>query len=190
VSGDAAVTASKWSESEAVVRARLGEAEALAALYHRHGQQLFGLAWWLTGSHADAEDVVQDLFVGLPEALRRYEERGRLEAWLRAVVVRLVLMRKRAERRRREVVLLPDDVRSAPPRVGCSTAPTSTPRSARSRTRCARCSCSGHSSRRRARSGEAHGRCAPPSERRKGPHSLAVHPEGRATQVRLSTRPF
>jgi RNA polymerase sigma-70 factor (ECF subfamily) len=121
VPGDEAVTASEWSESEAVARARLGEPEALAALYHQHGKQLFGLAWRLTGSRADAEDVVQDLFVGLPEALRRYEDRGRVEAWLRAVVVRLVLMRKRAERRRGEVDLLPDDARSVPPDGGVLT---------------------------------------------------------------------
>jgi RNA polymerase sigma-70 factor (ECF subfamily) len=108
------VTASQWSERESVVRARTGESEALAALYHRHGKRLFGLAWRLTGSRADAEDVVQDLFVGLPEALKRYEDRGRLDAWLRAVTVRLVLMRRRAERRRREVPLGPDDAKATP----------------------------------------------------------------------------
>ena len=116
--GDEAVTASEWSESEVVARARRGEPEALAALYHRYGKRVFGLAWRLTGSRADAEDVVQDLFVGLPEALKRYEDRGRLDAWLRAVVVRLVLMHKRSERRRREVALTPGDVRSAPPDGG------------------------------------------------------------------------
>jgi RNA polymerase sigma-70 factor (ECF subfamily) len=118
VPGDEAVTASQWSESEAVARARGGEPAALAALYHRHGKRLFGLAWRLTGSRADAEDVVQDLFVGLPGALKRYEDRGRLDAWLRAVVVRLVLMRRRAERRRREVALAPDDARATSPDRG------------------------------------------------------------------------
>jgi len=111
------VTASQWSETEAVARARRGEPEGLAALYHLHGARLFGLAWRLTGSRADAEDVVQDLFVGLPEALKRYEDRGRLGAWLRAVTVRLVLMRRRAERRRNEVVL-GADVAVRPPDGG------------------------------------------------------------------------
>jgi len=118
VSGNDAVTASQWSETEAVARARLGEPAALAALYHLHGPRLFGLAWRLTGSHADAEDVVQDLFVGLPEALKRYEDRGRLGAWLRTVTVRLVLMRRRAERRRGEVALGPDVAGSGPPDGG------------------------------------------------------------------------
>lgn len=96
-----------------MTRAREGEPGALAALYRRYARRLFGLAWRLTGSRADAEDVVQDLFVGLPEALRRYEDRGRFEAWLRAVTVRLVLMRRRGERRRKEVTLRPEVARSA-----------------------------------------------------------------------------
>ena len=63
------------------------------------------LAYRLTGSAEDAEDVVQDLFVGLPEGLQRYREEGRFESWLRRVTVRLALMRMRAGTRRREVDL-------------------------------------------------------------------------------------
>jgi len=53
----------------------------------------------------DAEDVVHDLFVGLPESIHKYHERGSLQGWLKRVVVRLALMRLRTTRRRREVVL-------------------------------------------------------------------------------------
>lgn len=48
---------------------------------------------------------MQDLFVGLPEALGRYEERARFEGWLRRIAVRLALIRMRAGRRRRETDL-------------------------------------------------------------------------------------
>jgi RNA polymerase sigma-70 factor (ECF subfamily) len=51
----------------------------------------------LLQSRADAEDVVHDVFVGLPEALRRYEERGALGAWLRTITARLALMRLREQ---------------------------------------------------------------------------------------------
>ncbi|MDQ3518993.1 MAG: sigma-70 family RNA polymerase sigma factor [Gemmatimonadota bacterium] len=44
----------------------------------------------------------RDIFLGLPDALKRYEERG-LESWLKRVTVRLVLTRQRAHQRRREV---------------------------------------------------------------------------------------
>ena len=54
------------------------------------------VAYRLLQSTADAEDVVHDVFVGLPEALRRYEERGALTAWLRTITARVALARIRA----------------------------------------------------------------------------------------------
>ncbi len=57
-------------------RARTGDPEALASLYRAHGAALYRLAYRLTGTSQDAEDVVHDVFVGLPEALGRYEERA------------------------------------------------------------------------------------------------------------------
>lgn len=90
---------------DVVTAARRGEGAALAALYREHGVAAFRLAYHLTGTREDAEDVVHDVFVGLPEALRRYEERGRLESWLKRVVARVALMRLRQRERRREVSL-------------------------------------------------------------------------------------
>lgn len=85
--------------------ARGGSAEALAAWYRDHGAALYRLAYRLTGTREDAEDVVHDVFVGLPEALRHYEERGNLLGWLKRVTARVALMRLRSRKRRREVGL-------------------------------------------------------------------------------------
>jgi RNA polymerase sigma-70 factor (ECF subfamily) len=57
----------------------------------------------LTASSADSEDILHDLFVALPELLRRYEDRGKLGAWLKQVATRMTLMRLRTQRRRREI---------------------------------------------------------------------------------------
>jgi len=94
-----------------VARARDGSAEALAALYTRYAPALMGVAYRLTGSAADAEDVLHDVFLGLPEALRHYDERGALESWLKRVAARVALSRVRARQRRREVAIdaAPDD---------------------------------------------------------------------------------
>src|SRR2546428_14122685 len=100
-----------------VAAARRGDPPALAALYRAHGAAVFRLAYRLTGTREDAEDVVHDVFVGLPEALLRYEERGRLESWLKRVAARVALMRLRQRGRRREVAL--EAVAGAPcPRGG------------------------------------------------------------------------
>src|SRR5258705_4700979 len=93
------------AESELVHRVAAGSSDALAALYRLHAAPLFRLARRMTRSVEDAEDVVHDLFVGLPESIHKYHERGSLQGWLKRVVVRLVLMRLRATSRRREVAL-------------------------------------------------------------------------------------
>ncbi len=83
---------------------RSGAADAMTACYLAHAPRLLQLAIRLTGERAEAEDAVHDVFVGLPEALRRYEERGQFGAWLRRLTVTQVLMRRRKERARGEVV--------------------------------------------------------------------------------------
>ncbi len=88
-----------------VQRARRAEASALEELYAQFGRMLFRVAYGLTQSEVDAEDVIQDVFAGLPEALRSYEARGRLEDWLKTVVTRRSLMVLRQRRRRREIPL-------------------------------------------------------------------------------------
>src|SRR2546422_119874 len=107
-----AVSASRATLIEGV---RAGSPDALSALYLEHGPVLFRLAYRIVGAREDAEDVVHDVFVGLPEALRRYEERGSFGAWLKRVTTRLALMRLRSRRRRREVAL-EGDLPPAPPR--------------------------------------------------------------------------
>jgi RNA polymerase sigma-70 factor, ECF subfamily len=82
---------------------RAGDVAALGALYDAYAESLFRTAYRLSGNREDAQDVVHDCFVGLPEALRQYDEHGKLDAWLRRIVVRLVLMKRRSVDRRREV---------------------------------------------------------------------------------------
>jgi RNA polymerase sigma-70 factor (ECF subfamily) len=88
-----------------VRRARDGEPGALGELYAAHAAAVMALAYRLTGSRADAEDVLHDVFLGLPEALRRYDERGSFESWLKRVAARAALTRMRSAGRRREVAL-------------------------------------------------------------------------------------
>ncbi len=50
-------------------RAQEGEAEAITILYERYAPLVYRVALRLTASPTEAEDVVQDVFIGLPEAL-------------------------------------------------------------------------------------------------------------------------
>jgi RNA polymerase sigma-70 factor, ECF subfamily len=89
------------SDAQLIAEVARGDTQALALLYRRHAHELLAVAFRVLQTRADAEDVVHDVFVGLPEALRRYEERGALGAWLRKVTARVALMRLRQDSARR-----------------------------------------------------------------------------------------
>lgn len=88
------------SDARLVADAARGYPDALGELYSRYAKQLLAVAYRLLQSREEAEDVVHDVFVGLPEALRRYEERQSLGAWLRTVTARVALMRLRKQNAR------------------------------------------------------------------------------------------
>jgi RNA polymerase sigma-70 factor, ECF subfamily len=88
-------SAAPLTDEQAIAAARRGDPAGLASLYQRHGRALFAIAYRLLQSREDAEDVVHDVFVGLPEALRHYEERGALLSWLRKLSARVALARLR-----------------------------------------------------------------------------------------------
>jgi len=88
-----------------IAQARDGDPDALTRVYTEHARALIALAFRLTGSRADAEDVLHDVFLGLPEALAHYEERGSFGSWLKRVTVRVALTRMRSQTRFREVEL-------------------------------------------------------------------------------------
>jgi RNA polymerase sigma-70 factor (ECF subfamily) len=91
-----------------------GAPEGIAGLYRLYAAHLLRLSRRLTGSHHDAEDIVHDLFLGLPEAIRSYEQRGSFDGWLNRVATRMALMRLRSAKRRREATL--DERHPAPER--------------------------------------------------------------------------
>ena len=104
-------------------RARAGDRGALAQLYERYSAALYTLAKRLLGSEADAEDVLHDVFLGLPEALRHYEKHGALAGWLKRLTARASLNRIRASTRRGEEDLADTVPRRAESNALSSTAP-------------------------------------------------------------------
>jgi RNA polymerase sigma-70 factor, ECF subfamily len=90
--------------ADAIARTRSGSDSALATLYGWYAPDLLRLLSRLLASRAAAEDIVHDLFVGLPEHLARYREQGKFRAWLRATAVGMARMANRREHRRSEVL--------------------------------------------------------------------------------------
>jgi RNA polymerase sigma-70 factor (ECF subfamily) len=93
------------SPSDAELLARMGarETSALAALYDRHAGHVLGVAHRVLRDRAEAEEVVQDLFLQLWNAPARYDaRRGKFSSWLFVMARNRALdrLRQRATRAR------------------------------------------------------------------------------------------
>lgn len=79
-----------------------GDRAAFAVLIHRHYDRVQGLAWRLTGSATDAQDLAQDIFAALPAKLGHWRAEARFTTWLYRVVVNAAhdLRRRQATRAR------------------------------------------------------------------------------------------
>lgn len=70
-----------------IVKAAIaGDRDAFAALLRRHYDRIHGLAWQLTGSRADADDIAQDVCCILAERLGDFRGDAKFTTWLCSIV--------------------------------------------------------------------------------------------------------
>lgn len=81
-----------------------GAPEAIELLFRIYRDEMRRIALALTGSPADADDIVQDVFLRLPCVIGTFEGRATIGCWLRRVTRRQALQHLRGQRRRRETV--------------------------------------------------------------------------------------
>ena len=76
--------------------------DAFAALYRRTCDDVYRIAALLIGRESEAADIVHDVYIELPAALRRYDDARAFRPWLNGIVARQVrLWRRRRWRRQR-----------------------------------------------------------------------------------------
>ena len=64
-------------------------------LVDAYGPRVYGLVYRLTGSRADAEDLLQEVMLRVVRRIGEYQHRGRVEAWLFEIAANLVRDRAR-----------------------------------------------------------------------------------------------
>lgn len=93
------------SDAVLVSRVAAGDAEALGALYDRHGATTYALARAIVGEASDADDVVAGAFEQLWRSAPSFDAtRGSVAAWLTMITRSRALDHLRAQRRRARLV--------------------------------------------------------------------------------------
>ena len=89
-----------YTDAAAVALARDGDSEAFHALVDRHSRAVYRIAYRMTGSPHDAEDVVQETFLRAYRQLGRFESRANFGTWLHRIAVNcsIDLIRSRPHR--------------------------------------------------------------------------------------------
>ena len=70
------------SDEDLALATAAGDPATFAALLERIYDPVFGLAFRLTGSRAEAEDLTQDVCAALPVKLRSFDGWARVRTWL------------------------------------------------------------------------------------------------------------
>ncbi len=70
------------TERDVVDGCRRGELPAFEDLYREHGSRLYNLAYRMTGSSADAEDLLQEIFLQVYRRLDSFRGESALGTWL------------------------------------------------------------------------------------------------------------
>ena len=105
------------SASDAILaqRAADGDSAAFEVLVRRHGPYLRAFAIRLTGSAADADDVVQDALITVWNQLGTLEDPSKVRSWMASILSRKATDILRSRRPSDELdEELPDDGESAP----------------------------------------------------------------------------
>ncbi len=77
---------SKDPDADLVFAAVAGDRDAFAELLQRHYNRIHGLAWQLTGSRADADDIAQDVCCTLVEKIASFRGEAKFSTWLCGIV--------------------------------------------------------------------------------------------------------
>lgn len=93
------------TDAELIARWKRGDQRAAAALVERHSRPLARFAASL-GEREQVEELVQDTFVRAFGALDTFRSDSSLRTWLFTICKRLLLDRRRSERRRKDKVEL------------------------------------------------------------------------------------
>jgi RNA polymerase sigma-70 factor (ECF subfamily) len=85
--------------------AAAGDASALEALMSRYSSRVYRLAYGITRNPADAEEIVQDVFLQMVRKGEAFEGRAAVASWIYRVTTNVALNKRRGKRHQVETSL-------------------------------------------------------------------------------------
>lgn len=82
------VTRNSPEERKLIEACQTGDQTAFEQLYRNYSRDVFSLAYRLTGSSQDAEEITQEVFVSVYRNLGRFQFQSAFSTWLYRIVVR------------------------------------------------------------------------------------------------------
>lgn len=86
------------SENEIIQRLRAGDTYALRELWNENSAHVLNLAYRILLDRDKAEDVLMDVFVEIPDAIRSFRGNSKISTWLYTLTKNACLMKIRKEK--------------------------------------------------------------------------------------------
>ena len=93
-----------------ILLAARGDQDAFGELVHHHQSSVFNIAYRMLGSHSDAEDVAQEVFIRAYRSFETFDTERPLMPWLKRITINVCLNRIKQNRPTPSV----DDLRQQP----------------------------------------------------------------------------
>lgn len=78
------------ADAEIVARVLKGDRQAYALLIEAYQGPLFNLAFRMTGSYSDADDLTQEIFIKAYQNLHQYDQKKKYFTWLYTIGINLI----------------------------------------------------------------------------------------------------
>lgn len=105
LSFDPPARAAELATADLIERLRQGESRALGEAYDQHHEAVRAFAGRLVGDSAAAEDLVHEVFVTLPRAIRRFHAQSSLRSFLIGIAIQHARHHVRSASRRRAALV-------------------------------------------------------------------------------------
>jgi RNA polymerase sigma-70 factor (ECF subfamily) len=100
---------SNQQEQDLVKRCQEGDSQALEQIVRQYQDGVYNIAYRILGSHEDAQDLAQDVFLTVWEKIGQFKFKSRFSTWLYRIVTNLCINEKNRQRRRQTVPMEIDD---------------------------------------------------------------------------------